>query len=207
MAVAVDESWFLASFPDAASRRIVSRGLGIGSSPFLFDGGSFPSTLSYDASQQRISLIVLTYMSGLTSPAAISTSPGAISTSPGAPHGSAISTSPGGRLGVMPSSIFADRTYSGLGAPMLDQIDLVFQNWFTTAAISTSPSSYGESGMTMGQAMYDALGTVASHYLGFAPLPIAAPAGSYDDTLDAAGMPVAPVSSSVGAGTGEVAAP
>ncbi len=186
MAVAVDEAWFLATFPGAAARRVVSYGKGIGSSNFYFDPvTSFPSPISLvmDTAPVRLSLVVLTFTSG------IGTSPSSIGTSP---SGSGIGTSPG-----VIESLIVDRTYSGLDAFLAAQYQGVFDAWYAHASgVGTSPG-YTGGGYTFPESTFNSLSGTANAYIPFAELELAAPASAYGVTLGAASMPMAPVSPAV----------
>lgn len=169
MAVAADEAWFLATFPDAAARRVVSYGRGFADSAFLFDERSFPVALAVDAST-RIPLLLLTFTSGVGT----------------RPVASAIETSPG-------RSIRVDTFYGGLDPALAAAYEELLARWYAMAAgVETSPGYDPSAGYS--RATFDHLARVATSYLAFAPLPIAAPAASYGETLRAAALSLAPVS-------------
>jgi hypothetical protein len=181
MAVAVDEAWFLATFPDASAGRVVSFGKGIGGSAFLFTRDeSFPTPPTLESLGERIALIVLTFTSG------IDTSPTSI-----------------GSVGM--SSLWVDRAHAGLDAITADAYQTVINGWYASVAgIDTSPTFTG--GLPMGEPMFAFISQMVNGYLTFAPLRVAAPVARYMDTLDAASMPMAPVSPVPdGAGIGSAA--
>jgi hypothetical protein len=190
MAVAVDESWFLATFPKAAERRVLSYGRGWGGSGFLFDTTSFQTAPAVrSTAPTRIPMILLTFSSGISSsPSSVSSSPSSVSSSP--------------------SSLWTDVVYSGIDGALAAEYQQLLNDWYAAAAgISSSPSLTG--GLwTMDAGTFEHLSFVVETYLGWATLESAAPAGSYGDALSAAYMPLAPVSETAdGEGLGISALP
>jgi hypothetical protein len=164
MAVAADEEWFLAAFPGAAARRVVSRGRGVGSSAHLFDASSFPVSVDYVPSPTRVPLIVVTFTSGVvTMPAA----------------------------GSAPSSLLVDVVYGGLDASHASACESVLAAFYAADAAGTTPT-YESSGAGLSEAQWAHLGMVARSYLAFAPLVIAAPVAVYGEALNVAGVSIAP---------------
>jgi len=171
MAVAVDERWFLDTFPEAADRRVVSYGAGIDTSPTIFRSNSFPTPVTLpENSGLHIPLIVLTFTSGVGTD----------------PFAAGIDTSP-------TWSVLVDRFYSGLTPNQARDFKALIDAWYAAAAgIDTSPTFTPAWRLTVAE--FDHLSAMTNEYLGFANLPIASPASYYDDALGAASMPVAPVS-------------
>jgi hypothetical protein len=167
MAVAVDETWFLSQFPDAAKLRVVSRGRGWGDSPLRFDQASFPVAVEAGAGA-TVPLIVLTYTSGVgTSPSGVGTSPSGVGTSP---------------------SIWIDRTYGGVSRREADAYEDMLSEWYESGEVgqSLAGSQWESAGV-----LQDAV----ESYFDFAPLEIAEPVHSYGATLEAAGHGIVPATS------------
>jgi serine protease len=191
MAVAVDASWFLATFPGAADRRVLSYGKGIGSSALYFDGTSFPIVVVVpNPTAPRLPLIVLTFTSG-------------VSTSP---TGSGVSTSPTG-VSTSPT-IIVDVTYGGLDVMLAQDLQLLYDRWHASAAgVSTSPTiDDPETPDSIDQVTFDEVATSATSYFVFSADDVSSPMASYGDALAVAAMPMAPVPpESDGEGDGVVA--
>jgi hypothetical protein len=183
MSVAVDESWFLSSFSDAASRRVMSHGSGLGGSPIVFDDASFGSTPPpAPADVPSVPLIVLTYASAT----GIGTSP----SEPEGPVGTGIGTSPS--IGV--GRVIVDRVYSGLDVTVANDVDRLVAGVFAAGSgIGTSPS-YSEDGpWSFPSTTFGGLSNLATRYGAFSTSVVAAPAAAYGSALGAAAMPLAPV--------------
>jgi serine protease len=183
MAVAVDEAWFLDTFPDAAGRRVVSHGRGLAGSPFRFDASSFPSPVTVPAGG-RLPLVVLTYTSGIgTSPTGIGTSPTGIGTSPTG-------------IGTSPTGIVVEG--AGVDAASARAMTATLSGWYLHAAGLGAAPTWDPAKMS--RATFDQLGDLFHRYIGFATLDVAQPVTSYGSALDAAGMSVAPAGDGRGAG-------
>jgi hypothetical protein len=103
-----------------------------------------------------------------------------------------VSTSPSG-VSTSPSSIWVDRSYSGIDGWMAESYEDLIDGWYASAAgVSTSPS-FTAGAYPFSAAVFDHLSSMANAYLEFAPLDVASPSSSYLDTLAAGAMPVAPV--------------
>jgi serine protease len=191
MSVAVDEAWFLSSFSDAAARRVVSRGSGLGGSPMLFDDASFgsaPPPAPVDV--PSVPLIVLTYASAT----GIGTSPSYNDTS----GGTGIGTSPS--IGV--GRVIVDRTFSGLDVTVANDIDRLVAGVFAAGSgIGTSPSFSEDGPWSFPPTAFSGLANLATRYGAFSTSVVAAPVASYGSALGAAAMPLAPVApESIGPG-------
>ncbi len=186
MAVVVEESWFLDLFPEAAARRIVAFGSGIGTSPLTLDPiQSFPieQTLDYDEAPPRINVLLTTFTIG-----------------------SGIGTSPGFQ------AVFPDVFYGiGTDTPVAG-VDAVLADFWTYhyaavtgAGIGTSPGYTEDLGLS--EVEFDQIGNAIGSYVVFGLGDVAAPVGAYGNVLDAAGVllaPVDPVADGGGIGTSPI---
>jgi serine protease len=190
MSVAVDESWYLSSFSDGASRRVVSRGSGLGASPMRFDDASFGSSPPpAPADLVSAPLIVLTYASGT-----------GIGTSPSQPDttGTGIGTSPSVSIG----RVILDPVFNSLAVGVAGDINRVLSGTLAAGSgIGTSPSYDGDGSWTISQSAFNGLTQLANRYGAFSTTTLAAPSAAYGSTLGAAAMPLAPVApESIGPG-------
>ncbi len=186
MAVAVDEAWFVSTFPNAAQRRVVSHGTGVGASAILFDDTSFAVATPPPAPTDvpSVPLIVLTFASGT-----------GIGTSPSVPDGPGTS---GTGIGTSPSNgrgrVIVDRAWSGIDSTVANDIDRVVSGVLSEGSgIGTSPSYSGDGPWSFPQPTFGGLRNLAERYGRFAATPLAAPSASYGSALGAASMPMAPV--------------
>jgi serine protease len=176
MAVAVDEAWFLATFPGAAARRVVSYGSGVGGSPLRFEAGSFPVAVTVDTSAETASLplLLVTFGSG------VGTSPSGVA------GGTGIGTSPSAPVLVDPGAL--------LPAPAQEAVETLVVAWFASGAgIGTSPSVVDPEWAPLGEGLFDHVSGVAQAYAEFGASPLSTPAAAYGAALGAAAMPMAPV--------------
>jgi serine protease len=193
MAVAVDEAWFMATFPGAAARRVVSLGRGVGASPLRFDEASFPAPIDIGPPPEfePLPLIVVTFSSGL------GTSPSLPASGTTDPTGSGLGTSPS-------RPVIIDLTYGGgiLAPNLVVPAEALFGAWVAFGAgLGTSPSLSDSRFAALGAGRFGDLSQAASRFAGFGAMPEAAPVAAYGLTLGAAALPMAPVSSG-GGGSG-----
>jgi len=182
MAVAVDEEWFLATFPGAAARRVVSHGRGVAGSPFHFDPSSFPTAVAVPDGD-RFPLVVLTYTSGIgTSPTGIGTSPTGIGTSP--------------------TGIVVDGFAPGMDRAAANAMTETLSGWYLADAGLGPPPVPGP---RVGPQVFGQLHRLYLGYTGFARKDTAQSVTAYGTALTAAGMSLA--SSGQGRGAGELQTP
>ncbi len=188
MAVAVDEAWFLAAFPGAENRRVLSFGKGVGASAFLFYETSFPTPPEATVDGDRIALILLTFTSGIgTAPTGIGTAPTGIGTAPTV-------------------GIWVDRTYGSLGDVLADDYQILIGDWYAyVAGIGTAPTISSRA-WHMDEAAFSRLSELVSDHITFSNADVSKPVAWYNTTLAVASMPMAPVAPAPdGAGLGSAA--
>jgi hypothetical protein len=182
MAVGVDEEWFLATFPGAATRRVVSYGRGQAGSPFRFDARSFPAAVAVPDGD-RFALVVLTYTSGIgTSPTGIGTSPTGIGTSP--------------------TGIVVDPLAAGMDRATANAMTQTLSGWYLADAGLGAPPVPGPG---VGPGTFEQLHRLYVGYTGFASRDSAQSVTAYGTALTAAGLSLA--SSGQGRGAGELQTP
>jgi subtilase family protein len=189
MAIAVDQTWFESTFANAKDRRALSYGRGWGSSPLYFNGTSFPISVPVPTDSQRLSIVLLTFTSGVaTSPTGIGTSATGIGTSA--------------------TGIVVDAAGSGLSSSQAAEMNNVLSQFYAAAAgVATSPT-YVSGQYTMTQSQFNQLSSLFQGYAAFAPLDVAAPASAYGATLRSAGMDLIPgTDPAASAGAGSVTQP
>ena len=165
MAVAVDETWFLAQFPEAAARRVVSHTTGLGTD-LLLDHTSFPSIIAIDAPDaDRIPLLLYSF----TGPPHLSVLPSSstgIGTSPLRPY-----------LRVSPSY----RNFT-TWSPSLNL--LLTRTHEATLGWGQSPT-YDPDIHPFDESVFTALTTTAATHTTWATTTSSSPAASYGATLRA----------------------
>lgn len=178
MVVAVDASWFDATFDEDDWARVGTSGTGISTSPVIIDPDtSFPQPVMLDAYPEGgpaecVALVVRTHLGG-----------------------------PGGE-----APLLADPD-AGCAGACEAWSDLLGEMWgfYAGQGISTSPSP--QPGIGLSPDAFAHLQLMMQAYVGFSFVDVSSPVGSYGAVLDAAGIGLAPMPSQGGGGAGIASMP